>query len=192
LAAAFLLAGLVTAAPPDPTPGPSQPVREQNLDPDGWIAVHEQGTAEVNVVGGSLSVSGSVSVDNFPATQNVQVTGPVTTDLSPVIFGISDHYGVQPDEIKTFSFPLLNATTLSISNVGGEEYLLGLLSPVLLQGPGPFSLGGGPVVFSVTDTGGNLESVLHSFTRPIPVNGIVIRCLNESESCSLDINIVGT
>jgi hypothetical protein len=35
------------AAPPPPQP---QPVREQNLDSSGFIRVHEQGTANVNVV----------------------------------------------------------------------------------------------------------------------------------------------
>jgi hypothetical protein len=64
LATAVLLSGIVAQAPPEPTLGPSQPVREQNLDSSGWIAVHEQGTSDVNVVNGSLDVSGTVSVSN--------------------------------------------------------------------------------------------------------------------------------
>ena len=35
--------------PPDPVPGATKPVREQNLDANEWIAVHEQGTANVEV-----------------------------------------------------------------------------------------------------------------------------------------------
>ena len=40
----------VQAEPPDPTPGATKPVREQNLDANDWIAVHEQGEADVNIV----------------------------------------------------------------------------------------------------------------------------------------------
>jgi len=49
LVAAILLVSYTVQAqePPDPTPGATKPVREQNLDADGWIAVHEQGTVEV-------------------------------------------------------------------------------------------------------------------------------------------------
>ena len=38
------------AKPPPPEPPTPQPVLEQNLDADGFIAVHEQGVADVNVV----------------------------------------------------------------------------------------------------------------------------------------------
>jgi len=52
-----------------PQPTQVQPVREQNLDAGGYIRVHEQGTANVNVTNGSLPVSGTVNVGNFPAAQ---------------------------------------------------------------------------------------------------------------------------
>jgi len=52
-----------------PQPPQVQPVREQNLDAGGYIRVHEQGTANVNVTNGSLPVSGTVNVGNFPAAQ---------------------------------------------------------------------------------------------------------------------------
>ena len=40
-----VLVGIVVAAPPpDPTPNVPIAVREQNLDANGWIKVHEQGT----------------------------------------------------------------------------------------------------------------------------------------------------
>jgi len=41
-------------------------VREQNLDANGLIRIHEQGTASVNVTNSSLPVSGTVSVGNLP------------------------------------------------------------------------------------------------------------------------------
>src|SRR5215470_2624352 len=51
----------------NPTP-PGQQVREQNLDENGNIRVHEQGTADVNVTNRSLLVSGTVRATIPPAT----------------------------------------------------------------------------------------------------------------------------
>jgi len=98
VSAAFLLAvsSSVQAqeeaeGPPDPTPGATKPVREQNLDVNDWIAVHEQGTAdvkivndeaiEVNVTGGSIEAEitgGQVEVTNevtvkFPVDEVIEV-----------------------------------------------------------------------------------------------------------------------
>ncbi len=61
------LDGSASAAPPTET------VREQNLDGDGFIRVHEQGTANVSVTNASLPVSGTVDVGNLPAVQDVNV-----------------------------------------------------------------------------------------------------------------------
>ena len=55
------LSGSAGAAPS------AQQVREQNLDGSGFIRTHEQGTANVNVTNGSLPISGTVNVGNFPA-----------------------------------------------------------------------------------------------------------------------------
>jgi hypothetical protein len=51
-AAAPIASVLVTNDESNPVP-----VREQNLDPDGHIKVHEQGTADVHVTNGSLRVT---------------------------------------------------------------------------------------------------------------------------------------
>jgi len=101
--AAVLVVGLIggmmlvqpgSAAPPSPVPAPDMPVAEQNLDSSGYIAIHEQGTADVNVTGGNMTVGGtvaatqsgawevdanqkgswSVDVDNFPSVQPVSGT----------------------------------------------------------------------------------------------------------------------
>jgi hypothetical protein len=97
LIAGTMLVQPVAATPPEPIPAPDMPVVEQNLDADGYIAVHEQGTADVNVVGGSMTVGGTVSanqvgdwsvdVDNFPAVQPVSGTVsvgnfPTTQDVN--------------------------------------------------------------------------------------------------------------
>ena len=61
------LDGSASAAPP------TQAVEEQNLDGSGFIRVHEQGVADVNVTNPSLPVSGTVDVGNLPAVQDVNV-----------------------------------------------------------------------------------------------------------------------
>lgn len=60
------------AKPPEPEPQ-IQPVEEQNVDANGYIAVHEQRVADVNVTNASLPVSGTVEVGNVPAVQDVNV-----------------------------------------------------------------------------------------------------------------------
>ena|SRR5438876_10030066 len=61
----------------------AQQVREQNLDGSGFIRTHEQGTASVNVTNGSLPVSGTVNVGNFPAAaQGRLINLSFTNDLS--------------------------------------------------------------------------------------------------------------
>ena len=55
------------------TPAEAVPVREQNLDGNTNVKVHEQGTADVRVtntvpVSGAVSVSGSVNVGNLPTS----------------------------------------------------------------------------------------------------------------------------
>jgi len=67
LTAAFAFLGL-RAGTTDLTATATNPplnVRENNLDGDGNIKVHEQGT---------VAISGTVNVGNTPATQNVRVT----------------------------------------------------------------------------------------------------------------------
>ncbi|MBE0616884.1 MAG: hypothetical protein IH608_03000, partial [Proteobacteria bacterium] len=88
LAASVVIAASALVArgqtPPDPRPGASMPTREQNYDANGYIAVHEQGVAAVNVTGGqidanitnsTLDVTGAVEVTNLPAVQDVNVVG---------------------------------------------------------------------------------------------------------------------
>ena len=56
----------------------AQQVREQNLDGSGFIRVHEQSTANVNVTNGSLPVSGTVNVGNLPDGRVTLVADNVT------------------------------------------------------------------------------------------------------------------
>ena len=65
----FLFVGSALAVPPDPSlPNPPLQVREANVDSNDWIAVHEQGTAKVEVQGVvDVNVTGgTVTVDSIP------------------------------------------------------------------------------------------------------------------------------
>lgn len=100
----FVSFSVQAQGPPDPTPGATKPVREQNLDENEWIAVHEQGTANVEVqgiadvyvtggeidasiTGGQVEVTNKVivEVDNFPAVQEVTGLVEVTEYLEAVV-----------------------------------------------------------------------------------------------------------
>ncbi len=72
IALGFALRGGAFEAEAKPPPE-VQPVEEQNVDGSGYIAVHEQGVADVNVTNASLPVSGTVDVGNLPAVQDVNV-----------------------------------------------------------------------------------------------------------------------
>lgn len=75
------------------SPRPDTPVREQNLDSEGFIAVHEQGVADTNVTNlptdaaGALrtvvegGITGSVEAE-VSGTVDAQVTGTVGLDPS--------------------------------------------------------------------------------------------------------------
>ena len=63
----------------------AQQVREQNVDGSGFIRSHEQGTANVNVTNGSLRVSGTVNVGNFPAAAQGRLIDLGTHNESGVI-----------------------------------------------------------------------------------------------------------
>ena len=77
LVAVLLLVSLspALADPPDPHEGASQPTREQNLDDNDWIAVHEQGTAKVEVQGvADVNITGG-QIDANITGGEVEVTG---------------------------------------------------------------------------------------------------------------------
>jgi hypothetical protein len=179
------LVDAVRAQQPNPTPGPSQPVLEQNLDGHGWIKIHEQGVANANVTGGSLSVN------NFPPTQNVSVTGgQVVAQTSPVTVGFSQPLSVDAGMADIFTLPaVINATTVSIGKPRAEAAIY-FLSSIPVSGSGWSSLWGASV-FSIQDYDGDVPFVNHSFTRPVPIRAVAVHCANESDTCSLLVDIVG-
>ena len=130
------------AAPPEEIPAPDTPVLEQNLDGDGYIAVHEQGTANVNVTGGSMTVGGtiaatqsgtwSIGVSNFPPVQ--PVSGTVGVGNEPTVD--ARQLGTWQVDVATMpSVSLATNSTIAVVNPTSSQPLLvqevGATSPSL-------------------------------------------------------------
>jgi hypothetical protein len=176
------------AAPPDPTSGATQPIREQNLDDDGLIRVHEQGVADVNVtndllnvsVGNeTLNVSGEVEVSNFPATQDVNVVGGSIT-LPPVttIAGTPATIDpIAPGEFETTDIPLMNVVSVNVAE-SVDEYSVSISGPL-----------GVPLEIESNEL--LQETYFYTFQYPVPVDGISIFCKNESDDCFIDVTLTG-
>jgi hypothetical protein len=186
---------LSTDGPPDPRPGATVPVREQNVDMDGWIAVHEQGTAAVDVTNSSLTVTGTVDVGNFPDEQDVHVTNfPATQDVNvvggsltaqPVTAVYKQTFSLGAGGADTVAFGPIDATTVILSKVPGTESLVTLFSPLVPWSHPTDS------VWSLSDPDGNHSLVVNAFQHPIPLDGVFVSCLNESEDCHIKVTVFG-
>ena len=158
------------------------PVREQNLDAAGSIKVHEQGTADVHVTNPSLNVDvgnfpSSVAVSNFPATQNVNVVGGVPP--APVEKRVAVNFDTAAGDFETQTFAVVNATLITISSLNDEE------KSVFLETP----LGG--TFFAVHDPDGVQPLSTIQLQSPLPVTGVELVCLNESDDCLVGVSIFG-
>lgn len=178
-----MLIGAAAAQPPGDRPETS--VREQNVDPDGWIAVHEQGVADVNVTNSPLSVSGDVRVSNLPQEQAVMVTNDVVTVAqAPASRARVVTFSVDAgDEINPVFDPPINATMLSI-RAFDEEVVVQFSSPVSDE-PGD------RVLFMGGDSRNITERVVN-LTQPIPISGVRILCQNDFEDCDGWVSVVGS
>ena len=175
------------AQPPDPTPGATSKTREQNLDANGFVRVHEQGTANVNVQNTPLDVQGSVSVgnfptsfevSNFPAVQDVAFAGGV--GLSPMTTVVALAFQpMSPGDLQTQNFATVNAVSILISDID-DEIEVRLHSPLT-----------GDFIFAHTDLDGGKESSQLTFVHPLPVNGVTVGCANESEDCHVFVSVMG-
>ncbi len=199
IATGFALGSMMVGgvfAQSNPTPPPTFNSREQNLDTNGLIRVHEQGVLKANVqvdnFPQSISVDNlptSISVNNFPKTQDVNVIGGnVFAHLPPVTIGFSETFSAGPGETATFVLPApINATTITVSK-GDSEGAIYFKSSVTLAGGAFRSI---KSVFHIDDQAGKVPFVDHSFTRPVPIDAIVISCTNEQFLCAFSVDIVG-
>lgn len=184
LMSALTLFGVGTsAAGPDPTPGPSQPVREQNLDANGFIRVHEQGVAQTEVTNDNLNVtlgnsSLDVNVQNFPSTQDVNVVGG-STSPEPVTNATQLIFNVEDGESQELTFATINVTSILIVT-GDDEYELHAGSPLT-----------GGNLFIAYDPSGDDETRQITFDSPVPLNRMTLICANESENCADAVLLTG-
>jgi hypothetical protein len=206
LVAVFLLVSsvVVLADKPDPNvPNPPLQVQEYNVDADGYIAVHEQGTAKVDiqnseldvhvnggdinatVTGGSVTVDNTdtnpvpVTVENLPSEQDVYVNGGEMSVVTTVYTGQFSIASGDPAVEHTFSGGPIYATTIHAAD-GDDETYIEFYSPLA-----------GDKVFAFWDPSGDFIEHTHSFTYPIPINGYRAYCANESESCGFRITVIG-
>ena len=104
---------VVAGTKPDPVPNPPLQVREANVDTDGWIAVHEQGEVDVNVIGGQFD--GNVTIDSMP---------PILNGDHPALTSFSQRLGFSVpkfgDENTTITF---NTTSHKLCNPGDKMVL---------------------------------------------------------------------
>ena len=103
IATGFALTATVFEAEAKPPPPGPQPVEEQNLDGSGFIAVHEQGVADVNVVPMPSQASGPLE---FTTIQTKLCT------ISPT--GFCD---LEPDTLDTLD---VNAILTTLSSEGWD------------------------------------------------------------------------
>jgi hypothetical protein len=165
LAASVILVGVSLAAAdiPNPAPGPSQKVLEQNLDENGLIRVHEQGTATVNVIGGI-----------------VRATIPPATTSFWHRFVLNA--GAGSEEI---SFLTINASAIHVQMgdfQGDNETRVFFKSPLVDAG---FAQG----LFLLTVEENNKGNFI-TFTQPVPINGVEVHC-KLNAFCSALVSVVG-
>lgn len=204
--AGVILAGTADAGSPGPPGG--QAVAEQNLDEDGLIRVHEQGTADVTVTNDSLDVDLA-----FPDTQDVNVTntplpvtGDVTADVSGSSVSVSDPVDVAGPVEVTGSVEVeggspgfrLTETQMSLCapcEVGVESAPAGALSGPVTSvsffsdkaSSLRFAKGGDSVHTIFVGAG---ETVNVTFPHPLDADGATITC-PPGERCRVRYAIAG-
>ena len=184
-----VMSSALAESPPDPRPGATQPVREQNLDGSGYIAVHEQGVADVNVTNSSLQVSGSVdvsgssvSVDNFPPVQDVNVVGGgVEVSFAPVTTTDTQRVNTGARTAKWFPIdPPILATAVSVSFEGSTEAFTVFGTSV-----------GDGAILPIHNSTGIEQTHMLALTYPVVITGLELECRNESDPCWIAFSVMG-
>ena len=205
--------------PPDPTPGATKPVREQNLDTNDWIAVHEQGTAkvevqgvaDVNVTGGSIDANvtggtidanisgGSVTVDN-ENTNPVPVAGTVTVDNLPGQQDVWVDGGVMTPVTRAYYdyFILDHNGGSGVQPITGGPILATLIYVshnndklfVRFFSETLAPAGLHQLLFIDASEGGGPDHII-PLTYPVEIDGFEILCRNAGDECEVNITVVG-
>lgn len=192
---------VASAGPPETSSGPAKPVREQNLDESGAIRVHEQGTAsvdvvnenldvtlansllDVNVTNSSVPVNGTVEVNNLPSTQDVNIVGGSAVP-APVTQAKQFRFTLPAgNTVQTETFPEIAATSLILVNPDSSEYSVKGITPLAPGGPGYVELG--------ADFDGAIPNMRIDFPYPMPLTGLMMHCVNESDDCHIWVLVLG-
>ena len=172
---------------------------ETNLDEDGNIRVHEQGTVDVQLVGSTvdLLVDDSEPLDVELASASAGLLGEIRDLLAaPGGTGVPQ----AADAVRFFDFsmdssilttqvaprllemdPIL-ATTLLIS-AENDELIVEGFNGEPDESDQVFSVGHGGMGFPNT--------LAVSFPAPVPMDLLGIWCGNESEDCEISISVIG-
>lgn len=194
---------LEAAGPPD-----GLKTEELNVDVNGFIAVHEQGVADVNIVGGDSTVSvddsdpldvdvismPAVSVSSMPTVDLDAATDDVLADIKDLLEqGLNQPPAsvVPIDQThrhrfnlgstadpEKYEFPNILATQLLISTDDDEIALI--------------VRNGARVLFSTGSTDNNFPIVFSiPFTHPVEMDSVEVECKNEALPCQVDVSIFG-
>jgi len=148
-------------------------------NPEQYAKVDAAGNVQVAVANqpSTQQVSGAVSVNNFPSTQNVSVTGgAVRTTPTVATRQVERFFGpLDAGEGGSSSFTTLNASYINVTSISGDV-------EVDVRGP----LGRVFRAFL-----GDNEVHMISLTQQIPVNIIEAHCTNVILPCAAVVYIVG-
>ena len=171
---------------------------ELNVDENGFIAVHEQGVADVNIVGGDSTVSiddtdpVEVNVSSMPTVDLDTATDEVLADIKDLLQQVVDQetsrvvvdqfrrktLNMTSGQQKTFTFDPILATHLFIGSDGDEIQVLinniGGTRAFIGSTDETF-----PVAFSVP------------FSYPVRISAVSVSCQNEVFDCRTDIAVFG-
>jgi hypothetical protein len=141
-------------------------------NPDQFAKVDAAGNVQVSVNNPpqTQQISGTVSVSNFPTTQNVNVTaGTVLTKPSVATRAIRPSLLMEAGESASESFTAINASFIAIHTSDDMQvFVFGSIGDILLPN--------------------NREM---SFTQRVPVNGIRANCFNILLDCAVFLTIIG-
>lgn len=201
----LLVSPAVLAEKPDPNvPNPPVQVLEWNVDEDGFIRVHEQGTAsvdiidteelDVNVTGGQIDANITnekltVDVDNWPSVQDVYIIDGRLASVNEVWADIINT-GNDGNVVRDFGRTIdTTHITVSITDQegpdGDSEFQLMFYSPLV---PGGFT---GEPVLRMIDYSADLLYETQTFSYPVPLNGLRLVCANEAEDCNVAVTVFG-
>jgi hypothetical protein len=129
----------------------------------------------------SVGIEGapSVNVGNFPSTQDVNLARGSLAVIDRIELPVAFHI-FEPGESQSESFETIDATSIVITKPAGTEMSVSFDSPVQ---PGFLPL--------LNDDDGSLPIATYSFPDPVPINGATVHCQNESDTCIVDIAIIG-